>query len=38
MNEIKIEIEEDERLPKDHPEREKFKKFLDWMMSTGAGF
>ena len=30
------EIEEDNKLPKDHPERKKFDDFQNWIVENGA--
>jgi hypothetical protein len=38
MEELKIEIEEEQKFPLDHPERKKFQNFIDWIKQTGAEF
>lgn len=38
MAEITIEIEEDNKIPKEHPERKRFQTLLDWMEEGGAQF
>ena len=38
LAEITIEIEEDNRISKDHPERKRFQTLLDWMSEGGASF
>lgn len=34
--ELSIEVEEDNRVPADHPERKRFDRLLDWMDKGGA--
>jgi hypothetical protein len=36
MDELKVEIEENSVIPKDHPERKKIQNFTRWLQSSGA--
>lgn len=38
MVEVAQEIDQDNKLPHDHPERKRFQKLLDWMSKNGADF
>jgi histone-lysine N-methyltransferase SETD3 len=38
MDEIKKEIEEDNSIPADHPERQRFDKLLKWLKEGGSEF
>jgi hypothetical protein len=38
LHELRTEIEQDELLPLDHPERKRFQDLLDWMQKEGSDF
>lgn len=38
MDETKLEIEEDNSIPVDHPERQRFEKLLKWLKEGGSEF
>ena len=38
IDETAVEIEQDNKIPPDHPERKRFQNLLDWMKNGGADF